>query len=126
MNQFGKAWQTVLQNSGLIACFGARDQATMDTVSKMAGVTEVLSRNRSVSIDHRTHEPHVSDSVSSVVRPVVHPHEVRGLGKDQMLLFCEGVPCVVKARRTPYTKECRGYGRNPYFRKSGFLSWLLK
>lgn len=122
MKQFGDAWQTVLQNSGVIALFGARDQATMDMASKMAGVTQVLSANRSVSIDHRTGEPHVTNSASPVVRPVIHPHEVRALPRDQMLLFCEGVPGVVKARRKPYTKECSGYGRNPYFRKAGWFS----
>ena len=123
MNQFGKAWQTIVQNCGVTMWFGARDSATRDVVSKLAGVTEVLSRNRSVSIDHLTGEPHVADSAASAVRPVIHPHEVGALASDEMLLFCEGVPNVIKAKRKPYLSEFRGkYRRNPYFGKPGFLS----
>jgi type IV secretion system protein VirD4 len=124
MNQFGKSWQTILQNCGVTMWFGARDSATREVVSKLAGVTEVLSRNRSVSID-QFGEPHVSDSASPVVRPVVHPHEVGALAGDEMLLFCEGVPNVIKAKRKPYLNEFWGrYRRNPYFGKPGLLSWL--
>jgi type IV secretion system protein VirD4 len=126
MNQFGKGWQTIIQNCGVTLWFGARDQATRETVSKLAGVTEVLSRNRSVSLDHRTGEPHVSDSMSSAVRPVVHPHEVGALATDEMLVFCEGVPGVVKAKRRPYLGEFRGkYRPNPYFGKPGWRERLF-
>jgi type IV secretion system protein VirD4 len=125
MNQFGKNWQTIVQNCGTTLWFGARDLATREYVSKLAGVTQVLSANRSVSID-QFGEPHVSDSTSPVVRPVVHPHEVGALAGDEMLLFCEGVPNVIKAKRKPYLNEFWGrYRRNPYFGKPGLLSWLL-
>jgi type IV secretion system protein VirD4 len=128
IGQFGtNAWQTILQNSGVTMWFGARDSASRDVVSKLAGVTEVLSRNRSVSIDHLTGEPHVSDSVSSAVRPVIHPHEVGALESDEMLLFCERVPNVIKGKRKPYLKELRGkYRPNPYVKKEGFLSGLFE
>ncbi|WP_263356139.1 type IV secretory system conjugative DNA transfer family protein [Acidicapsa ligni] len=127
MNQFGKAWPTIVQNCGLTIWFGARDQATRDVVSKLAGETEVLSRNRSVSIDHLTGEPHVSDSASSVVRPVIRPSEVGALASDEMLVFCEGVRGVIKAKRKPYLSEFRGrYGKNPYFKETGILSKLFE
>ena len=82
--------------------FGRRDAATREMIGKLAGLKEVLTRNRSVNIDHQTGEPHVSDSASSVVRPVIHPHEAGELGNDEMLMFCEGVNGAVKAKRKPY------------------------
>lgn len=116
MNQFGKSWQTIVQNCGVTLWFGARDQVTRETVSKLAGVTEVLTRSRSVTIDHETGEPHVSDNAGAAVRPVIHPHEVGALNPDEMLIFCENVPSVIKAKREPYLKEFKGkYRKNPYF-----------
>jgi type IV secretion system protein VirD4 len=127
MNQFGKAWSSILQNCGVTLWFGARDQITRETVSKLAGLKEVLTQNRSVSIDLRSGEPLVSDSASSVVRPVIHPHEVGQLRDDEMLMFCEGVPNPVKAKRKPYMSEFSGqYGPNPYFTKPGFWGWLFR
>ncbi|HTW22420.1 MAG TPA: type IV secretory system conjugative DNA transfer family protein [Candidatus Baltobacteraceae bacterium] len=127
INQFGKSWQTIVQNSGATLWFAARDQATRETVSKLAGVTEVLTRSRSVSIDHRTGEPHVSDTAASVVRPVIHPHEVGALKDEEMLVFCERVPGVIKAKREPYLKEFKGkYRDNPYFKEAGIGRWLRR
>jgi type IV secretion system protein VirD4 len=126
MNQFGRNWQTIV-SCGATLWFGCHDQATRDYVSKLAGVTEVRSANRSVSIDHMTGEPHVTDSSSSSVRPVIHPHEVGELGKEEMLVFCESVRGPIKAKRKPYLSEFRGkYRANPYFRKSGVLNWLFE
>jgi type IV secretory pathway TraG/TraD family ATPase VirD4 len=126
VNQFGKAWQTIVQNCGVTMWFGARDEATREYVSKLAGVTQVLSANRSVSIDNFGW-PHVTDSASSVVRPVIHPHEVGALARDEMIVFCENVRGPIKAKRKPYLREFRGkYRSNPYFKKSGFLGWLFE
>jgi len=127
MNQFGKAWPTIVQNCGLKIFFGARDNETREVVSKLAGETEVLSRNRSVSIDHLTGEPHVSDSASSAVRPVIRPSEVGALADHEMIAFCEGVRGVIKGKRKPYVQEFRGqYGRNPYFKEAGVLSQFFE
>lgn len=128
MAQFGNhAWQTILQNCGLTMWFSARDHASRDHVSKLAGVTEVRSANRSVTIDHLTGEPHVSESWSPSVRPVIHPHEVGELGSDEMIVFCESVRGPIRAKRKPYLREFRGkYRPNPYFKKGGFLSWLFE
>jgi type IV secretory pathway TraG/TraD family ATPase VirD4 len=69
----------------------------------------------------------VTDSASSVVRPVIHPHEVGELAGDEMIVFCESVGKPIKAKRKPYLREFRGkYRKNPYFTKSGFLSWLFE
>jgi type IV secretion system protein VirD4 len=120
-NQFGNAWQTILQNSGVKIFFRSGDHETCETVSKLAGLTEVFTRNRSVSQDFQTGRPHVSDSTSSTTRPVIHPYEVGDLPLDEALIFAEGVNGVIKAKRRNYLKEFAGkYRANPYFQKKGW------
>jgi type IV secretory pathway TraG/TraD family ATPase VirD4 len=125
MSQMGNSWQTVIQNCGVTLWFGAKDQVTREAASQLAGVTDVLSCSRSISIDPRTGEPNVNNSTSQTTRPLLHPHDVGALGNDEMLAFCEGVPAVVKARRYPYLKEHKGqYRDNPYFKKPrGLWNW---
>jgi type IV secretory pathway TraG/TraD family ATPase VirD4 len=48
MNQFGKAWQTIVQNCGVTMWFASRDQSTREMVSKMAGIGEVIGQARTV------------------------------------------------------------------------------
>jgi len=130
MAQFKTTWQTMVQNSGAAMYFGIRDHASAEFVAKQAGITEVLSCSRSVSVDPRSGEPSVNDSATQTARPLLHPDEVRfGLGSDEMLLFADGLPGVCRATRKPYF-ECRDlkgkYRDNPYFAKhnTGFFGWL--
>lgn len=120
MAQFKTSWQTMVQNSGAAMYFGVRDQQTAEFVAKQCGVTEVLSHSRSVSIDRHSGEPIVNESATLSARPLLHPDEVRfGLRDDEMLLFCDGVPGVIRAKRKPYFKcwDLRGkYRDNPYFK----------
>jgi type IV secretory pathway TraG/TraD family ATPase VirD4 len=132
MAQFRTTWQTMVQNSGAAMYFGIRDQQTAEFVAKQCGVTEVLSRSRSVSIDRRSGEPIVNDSTAQTARPLLHPDEVRfGLGPEDMLLFADNLPGVCWANRKRYIdcKDLKGkYRDNPYFQKEkgwNFLSWLL-
>jgi type IV secretion system protein VirD4 len=125
--QFKTSWQTMVQNSGAAVYFGIRDYATAEFVSKQCGITEVLSRSHTVSIDPRTGEPHVNDSATQTARPLLHADEVRfGLRQDEMLLFCDRVPGVIRAKRRPYFEcpDLKGkYRDNPYFQKHGG-GWL--
>ncbi|WP_263351369.1 type IV secretory system conjugative DNA transfer family protein [Acidicapsa acidisoli] len=124
---FPQTWETFIQNCGVTTWFGARDQTTREYVSRLSGTTEVLSRSRSVSID-RHGEPHVSDSVNQIGRPLLLPHEVGQLKPDEMIAFVEGVRCgPVKAKRKFYWKVFwGGYRRNPYVRNGGGLfRWLV-
>ena len=77
----------------------------------------------------------MNDSTAPYARPLLHPDEVRfGLAADEMLLFGDGLPGVVRAKRKPYFKlsYLRGrYRKNPYFQKpsGGFSSlfrWLFR
>jgi type IV secretion system protein VirD4 len=88
---FPQTWETFIQNCGVTTWFGARDQTTREYVSKLSGTTEVLSRSRSVSIDPRTKEPVVNDSASQHARPLLLPHEVGAIGRDEMIAFVEGL-----------------------------------
>ena len=130
MSQFGtNNFQTVAANSGCAMYFGVRDQQTAEFVSKQCGITEVLSRGRDVTIDPRTGEPNVNDNMSQTAR-LLHPDEIRfGLRDDEMLMSCDRVPGVVRAKRVPFFRclDLRGRWReNPYFQKRGFLSRLFE
>jgi type IV secretion system protein VirD4 len=123
MAQFKTGWQTMVQNSGTAMFFGIRDQQTAEFVSKQCGITEVLSQQKSVSIDLRTGEPIISNSGTQTARPLLHPDEVRfGLKPDEMLLFADGLPGVCRATRKKYFEcwDLKGkYRDNPYFHQGG-------
>jgi type IV secretion system protein VirD4 len=133
MNQFKTAWQTMLANSTSLF-FGVRDHETADLVSRMCGITDVLSQSKNVSIDLRTGEPVVNNSASQTARPLLHPDEVRfGLKPDEMLLFCDRVPGVIRGKRRPYfecpdLKKGKHYRDNPYYQEESaiarFLRWV--
>lgn len=113
---FRDTWETFIQNCGVTMWFGARDQTTREYVSKLSGITEGLSLSRSVVIDRRTGEPNVTDSGGQFARPLLLPHEVGELERDEMIAFVEGVKGVIRAKRKFYFKcwEFSGkYRKNP-------------
>jgi type IV secretion system protein VirD4 len=130
---FPNTWETFIQGCGATMWFGCRDQTTREHVSQLGGTCEVLVRSRSVTIDHQTGEPHVSDSASQQSRPLMLPHEVGQIGAgDRMIAFVDGVSCgPVLARRAFYFRVFPRsmYRSNPYIAKPvkrvGLLSWLL-
>jgi type IV secretion system protein VirD4 len=128
---FPDTWETFIQNCGVTTWFGARDQTTREYVSKLSGTSEVLTRSRSVSIDPKTGEPHVSESASQYGRPLLLPHEVGQIAPDEMIAFVEGVRCgPIKAKRKFYFRcpEFRGkFRKNPYVKNEGGLfGWLFR
>jgi len=127
MGMFPRTWQTFIQNCGVTMWGRARDNETREIISKLAGVTTVLSPSRSVSIDPRTGEPHVNDGMAQHTRPLIHPHEAGALPADRMYLFMEKIDGPVSAKLKPYFKcgGLSGYGDNPYFQKSGVLARLF-
>jgi type IV secretory pathway TraG/TraD family ATPase VirD4 len=121
IQQFSKSWSNIIANCGVTMWFASRDHQTRQTVSDLAGVTSVLTWSRGTSerrIGTWNVKPQVSDNVSQASRPLLHPDEVGRLDPGTMLLFCEGVPGVVKGVRKPYLDAYRGqYRENPYFTK---------
>jgi type IV secretion system protein VirD4 len=117
---FPNTWETFIQNS-ISLWFGANDQRTRDYVSQLAGTREIVSPSRSVTIDHHSGEPHVSDSGSVHTQPLLPPHAVGQLAPDEMIAFVDGVSCgPVKAKRKFYFRCAELWGKyrpNPYFKK---------
>jgi type IV secretion system protein VirD4 len=128
--QFRTAWQTIVQNSSPTIYFGIRDVATAEFVSKQCGITDVLSRSKSVSFDLRSGEPVVNNSATQTARPLLHPDEVRfGLKDDEMLLFADRLPGVCRATRLKFFErwDLKGKFRDsPYFQKDGAAARLLQ
>jgi type IV secretion system protein VirD4 len=126
---FPNTWETFIQNCGVTTWFGARDQTTREYVSKLGGTCEVLTRSRSVTIDHHTGEPHVNDSANQFGRPLLLPHEVGQLEPDEMIAFIEGVRCgPVRAKRKFYFRvfSSNKFRKNPYVKNDGgFFDWLF-
>ena len=128
MTQMGNAATNIVQNSGVKLFFGCNDPETRELVSKLAGTTEVITCSKGISalaggnLFYPAPPPSISDNVSQIARPLLHPEEVgSALAKDEMWMFAEGVPAVIKAKRKPYLNEFSGYRDNPYFRKTGFF-----
>ena len=129
VSMFPKSWTVFIQGCGVTMWGRARDHETREIISRLGGVTTILSGSRSVSIDPRTGEPHVSDGVSQHTRPLIHEYQAGELPPDRMYLFMEKIDGPVQAKLKPYFKcgEFSGYGENPYVRKQGggLMGWLF-
>jgi type IV secretion system protein VirD4 len=130
VTQMGSAAMNVVQNAGVKVFFGCNDPETRDLVSRLSGTTSVITHSHSVTPDPRNPRamPTVTGGGSQTSRPLLYPEEVYSqLGDDEMWMFAERVPGVVKAKRRPYLKEFSGqYRDNPYVPKKSFLSSLFK
>jgi type IV secretion system protein VirD4 len=119
---FPKTWESFIQNS-VSMWLAARDATTREYVSKLAGTCEVVTRSRNANLDRQTGEVVVSESGSQFGRPLLHPHEVGALAKDEMLVFgVEGVNGPIRAKRKPYWKVGKFAGKfrkNPYVNSNG-------
>jgi type IV secretion system protein VirD4 len=128
MGMFPRTWQTFIQNCGVTMWGRARDNETREIISKLGGLTTVLSRSRNVSADLRSGMPHVGDGFSQHTRPLIHPHEAGALPADRMYLFMDKIDGPVIAKLRTYEKcGFSGYGKNPYFQKSrgAVFGWLF-
>jgi type IV secretory pathway TraG/TraD family ATPase VirD4 len=130
-------WQTYLANAGLHAYLGAGigDLFTSTHISSMSGTVDVPTVSHAMSdgrqgfqvasglIDgvNRTlrnmagNGPQVT--VGARQRPYLLPEDVRECEGDEMYVFAEGVPGVIRAGRRPYyeTPEFAGlYDEDPY------------
>jgi len=102
---YGERMQSFLSMAGYQLFLPPRDPFTAKLISDLAGQGEVIAHSRSVSIDHATGEPHVTDSVSQQPRQVLLPDEVMALGRHEMLIRMENVPDIIRAKRRPYYED---------------------
>lgn len=96
-----EGWETFLANSGFKIFFAPRDKTTSDYLSDMCGLSEARTVSKSIS-EGRNGELSVNLSFAQHVRQYLLPHETRNLGSNEMLVFGEDVPGVIRAGRRPY------------------------
>jgi type IV secretion system protein VirD4 len=113
-----KSWESFIQSCGVTAWWGCRSETDREYVSKLGGITEVLTRTRSVGLDRQTKEAVISGNISQHSRALILPHEVDQLKSDEMIVFVEGANGPILARRKFYWLVCQGYRKNPYIKNS--------
>jgi type IV secretion system protein VirD4 len=104
-------WETYLANSGFQIFFRPRDWTTSDYLSKMAGDVGIPSATQSYGVKDATL------SLGAQSKRYLSPEAVREIPDDEMLVFCDGVPGIIRAGRRPYyqSPEFAGrYDKDPY------------
>jgi len=105
---YGKNWETIIANCGLLQILSVGDQNTAEYTEKMLGKCTV----NSVSVN-----AHDERSISQTARPIVMADELRRMRSDRQIVFIDNLaPAVLE--KTPYWKRPELAGRfhpNPYF-----------
>ena len=122
---YPERWETFLANSGAQIFFAPRDITTAEYVSKRCGITQVPRSSKSVNqtlfgAEDELYRLGGGTSVGLETRPLYHPHEIAEMPGDEMFVFGENIPGVIRAGRKPYwlMPECRSKASpNPYHRK---------
>ena len=97
---YGKSWETFLANAGCRMFFAPRDKFTSDYLSAMCGDAEIRDVSKSFNDEARG-----GISINPRGRRYLLPHEVRELRGDEMLVFGENIPGVIRAGRRPYYRS---------------------
>jgi type IV secretion system protein VirD4 len=125
---YGERMNSFLSVAGFQIYLPPRDTFTASLISDLAGMTEFWANSHTVSIDQRTGEPHVSDSISPLGRKLMLPDEVMALGDSDVLLRVAGFPNIILGKNRPYFKDpaYRGMcGKDPYHVQSGFFKRMF-
>ena len=120
---YGERMNSFLSVAGFQIYLPPRDTFTASLISDLAGMAEFWENSHTVSIDQRTAEPHVSDSIKPFGRKLMLPDEVMALGDSDVLLRVAGFPNIILGKNRPYFKDpaYRGMcGIDPYHVQSGF------
>jgi type IV secretion system protein VirD4 len=106
-------WETYLANSGFQIFGRCHDWTSSEYLSRMSGDVGVHAPSRTYGRD-------VNISLGSQSKKFLSPEATRELPDDEMLIFCDGVPGVIRAGRRPYyqSPEFEGkYDADPYHTK---------
>jgi type IV secretion system protein VirD4 len=109
---YGKGWETFLANAGARLFFAPRDKFTSEYLSAMCGEAEIRDVSRSFN-----EKAQGGITINPRGRRYLLPHEARELSGDEMLVFGEGIPGVIRAGKRPYyqSPEFDGmYDEDPY------------
>jgi type IV secretion system protein VirD4 len=119
-----QGWRTFLSNTAVKIFFGdSGDKDTAEYIAAMCGRRSMVTMSTTVREDRKTdyggglYDVDMSHNSGCTWEQLVQPHEVGRMNNRQMIVFCEGVPGPILAKRKPYYEgwEFRGqYGRNPY------------
>lgn len=109
------AYRSFMANCGVQIFLAGNDPRTCSEISTMCGTTDVINYSHGV-----THDPHgnvsVNNGANQIKIPLLQPHQVRELPRDECLIWAEGTRGVIRAKRLPYYKlpEFRGFRPDPY------------
>jgi type IV secretion system protein VirD4 len=113
---FPKTWETFLANSGFRIFFAPRDKTTSDYISDQCGMAEVRGITKSMGL-RPDGGVQVGLGYAPQSRRYLMPQECRELPGEEMLVFAQGIPGVIRAGRRAYFKspEFEGcYDPDPY------------
>lgn len=105
-------WETYLSNNGFQIYGPNREDTTSVYLSRMCGTQEIQSASKSFGRDFS-----VSSRAES--QPYIRPEKTRELSENEALVFCDGVPGVIRAGRMPYWEDPKFRGlfdQDPYHR----------
>ena len=109
------AFRSFMANCGVQIFLAGNDSRTCSEISTMCGTTEVINYSHGV-----THDPtggmSVNNGANQIKIPLLQPHQVRELPRDECLIWAEGTRGVIRAKRVPYFKlpEFRNFRPDPY------------
>jgi len=104
---YGKGWQTLMSNCGLIQILGVGDLETAQHTEQLLGETTVGT----VTIG-----PNGQQTISETRRPLLMKDELRRLSEDEEIVFIGNLPPML-LRKTPYWEResfAGLYNPNPY------------
>lgn len=85
---YGDRWETFLGGAAVRQFFGPREHFTADYVSKLCGVKTVVAQGQSVQhAPELLQEDQTGASWGQQAQPLLHPHNVSGLGPNESLIL---------------------------------------
>lgn len=104
---YGKGWQTLIGNCGLLQILGVGDLETAEHTEKLLGKCTIPTASTNGRGERST---------SETARPLLMQDELRRLEEDDQIVFIGNLP-PIKLRKTPYWRRPELRGRfypNPY------------
>jgi type IV secretion system protein VirD4 len=124
LSPYGELAQTFIANAGVRMFFAPRDEKTAAFLSAQSGQVYRNKISRSMSSPTHPGGTYTSNlTFSEYLEPVLHPHETKQIGDDEMLVFIEKLTKPARLRRKPYWTIPVIHDRvdpNPYFAERKF------
>jgi type IV secretory pathway TraG/TraD family ATPase VirD4 len=100
---YPKDWETFIANSVAVTSFAVMDNFTADYVSKFLGISTIHQPNTSTTHDNFDVQISTSTSTQTMMRPLLHPDEVRTLSDEFCIIMGRFPP--IYSRRIVYHKD---------------------